>query len=93
MGPGGRYASASRIVANNVVVFPPFRRIKAAKSDGIGTGGCCKKRVVQFEAACHLVHFHHLQDHQVAMEARPCRLKVSTLAPKTELDALESDAY
>ena len=42
MGPGGRYASASRIVANNVVVFPPVRRIKAGKSNGIGAGGCCK---------------------------------------------------
>ncbi len=44
----------------------------------------------QFEAACHLVHFHHLQDHQVAMEARdarPRRLKVCILAPETELDA------
>jgi len=45
------------------------------------------KRVVQLEAACHLVHFHHLQDHQVAMEARPRCLKVRILAPKTELDA------
>ncbi len=45
------------------------------------------KWVVQFKAACHLVHFHHLQDHQVAMEARPRRLKVRILAPKAELDA------
>ncbi len=41
MGSGGRYASASRIVANNVVVFPPERRIKAAKSNGGGAGGFC----------------------------------------------------
>ncbi len=41
MGPDGRYASASRIVANNVVVFPPERRIKAAKSNGVGAGGFC----------------------------------------------------
>ncbi len=45
------------------------------------------KWVVQFEAACHLVHsgFHHLQDHQVAMEASPRRLKVRILAPKPEI--------
>ncbi len=41
----------------------------------------------QYEAACHLVHFHHLQDLQNAMEARPRRLKVHILAPATELDA------
>jgi hypothetical protein len=27
-----------------------------------------------------MLHFHHLQDHQVAMEARPCRSKVRFLA-------------
>ena len=41
MGPDGRYASAFRIVANNVVVFPPELRIKAAKSNGVGAGGLC----------------------------------------------------
>jgi hypothetical protein len=40
-GPDGRYAAASRIVANNVVVFLPERRINAAKSNGVGTGGFC----------------------------------------------------
>ncbi len=34
----------------------------------------------QIEAACHLVHFHHQQDLQNAMEARPRRLKVHILA-------------
>jgi hypothetical protein len=46
----------------------------------------------KFEAACHLVHFHHLQDHEVAMEARPRRLKVRILAPETELNAQQSVA-
>ena len=92
MGPDGRYASASRIVANNVVVFPPDRRIKAAKSNGGGADGsgfCAESAgwAAQFETACHLVHFHHLQDLQNAMEARPRRLKVHILAPATELDA------
>ncbi len=41
----------------------------------------------QFEAACHLVHFHHLQHLQNEMEARPRRLKVHILAPATKLDA------
>ncbi len=88
MGPGCRYASAPRIVANNVVLFPPERRIKAAKSNGGGAGGFASSGcAAQFEAACHLVHFHHLQDLQNAMEARPRRLKVHILAPATELDA------
>ena len=84
MGSGGRYASASRIVANNVVVFPPERRIKAAKSvsEQVASAGWA----AQVEAACHLVHFHHLQDLQNAM-ARLRRLKVHILAPATELDA------
>ncbi len=42
MGPGGICDSASRIVANNVVVFPPDLRIKAAKSNGVGAGCCCR---------------------------------------------------
>jgi hypothetical protein len=42
----------------------------------------------QFEAACHLVHFHHLQDLQVAMEARPRRLIVLILAPETEIKCI-----
>ncbi len=86
MGPDGRYASASRIVANNVVVFPPDRRIKAAKSNGVGAVAFAGW-AAQFEAACHLVHFHHLQDLQNAMDARLRRLKVHILAPATELDA------
>ncbi len=83
MGPGSRYASASRIVANNVIVFPPVRRIKQ-QSRMVSEQAAVAKWVVQFEAACHRVHFHHLQDHKVAMEARPRRLKVRILAPKTE---------
>ncbi len=74
MGPGGRCASASRITDNKVVVFPPDRRIKEAKSNGLGSAGCCQ-------------HFHHLQDHQIAMEPRLRRLKVRILAAETELDA------
>ena len=43
MGPGGRYASASHIEANNdVVVFPPDRRMIAGKSNGGRAGGCCR---------------------------------------------------
>ncbi len=38
--------------------------------------------MAQFVAACHPVHFQHLQDHQVAMEARPRRSKVRILAPE-----------
>jgi hypothetical protein len=48
----------------------------------------------QFEAACHLVHFRHLQDLQVqvTMEARPRCFKFCILAPETELDAKHTDA-
>ena len=42
MGPGGRYASASRIEANNALVFPPDRRMIARKSNGCRAGGCCR---------------------------------------------------
>jgi hypothetical protein len=83
MGPEGSYASASRIVANNVVVLP---RIKAAKSNGVGAGGFCGMGG-PIETACHLMHSYHMQDLQNAMEARPRRLKVHILEPATELDA------
>ena len=32
---------SSRITDNKVVVFPPDLRIKEAKSNGVGAGGCC----------------------------------------------------
>ena len=42
IGPGGKCASASRIVDNRVVIFPPDLRIKESKSNGLGAGpGCC----------------------------------------------------
>ena len=85
MSPGGRCKSASRIVANNAVVFPPELRMKAAKSNGVGAGCCCRMPAAHFEAACHPVHFRRLLDHRVATESR--RLKVRILTQATELDA------
>ncbi len=68
---------------NRVVVFPPGRRIKEEKSNGLGAGGCCNMGG-PICGPCRQEHFHHLEDHQVAMEAHPRRLKVRILATETE---------
>ena len=66
-----RYASASRIEANNAVVFPPeqeSRMVAELPEQAAAVGWAA-----YFEAAGHLVHFHRLLDHQVAKEALPRR--------------------
>ena len=79
MGPGGRYASDSRIEDNNALVFPPDRRMIARKPNG-GRAAAAVGWAAHFEAAGHPVHFHRLLDHQVANEALPRRSKVRILA-------------
>ncbi len=82
MGPGGRYASASRIEANNALVFPPDRRMIARKSNGgtVAEQAAAVGWAAPLEAAGHLVHFHRQLDHQVAKEAVPRCSKVRILA-------------
>ncbi len=67
---GQRCASAFCITENKVAVFPPDRRIQEAKSNGLRVGGCCNMSS-PICGSCRGEHFHHLQDYQVAMEARP----------------------
>ncbi len=86
MGPGGRCASASHITDNKVVVFPPDRLMKEAKSNGLQAGSCCNMGC-PICGSFSREHLHHLQDPQVAMEASPHHLKVSILATEAELDA------
>ena len=91
MGPIGRCLSAFCIADNKTVVFPPDSRIKEAKSKGAaaGAGPAVPLQAVaaisqagaqSLEAA--LDYFQYHQDFQVAMKARPRRLKVQILTMK-----------
>ena len=88
MGPIGRCLSAFCIADNKAVVFPPDTRIKEAKSKGaaaVQAGVAISQAAAQsLEAA--LDYFQYHQDFQVAMMARPRRLKIRSLASQTQLN-------
>ena len=63
------YGSAEQKFAEPDVIHP---------KEVIGEGGRAAY-LLQLMAVCRREHYHYLQDHQVAMEARPHRAKVSIL--------------